>query len=84
MPLPVGCFDLLLKADYDLRKEADRIGLAACIRDTGHLIRRLPDKATAVDLLLDVVRRLHADQPEATRWREPMARHWFGATVRAA
>jgi nucleoside phosphorylase len=80
-------FDLLWESGYDLRKEADRIALAACIRDAGHLIRRLPDKATAVDLLLDVARRLHADQPEATRWRERMARRWYGAivaTVRAA
>src|SRR6266540_2595406 len=74
-------FDLLLDAGYDLHNKAGLTAFAACLRELGPLVRRIPEKTTAVDLLLDTAERLHADQPEATRWRERSAREWYGAMV---
>ncbi|MEU7947391.1 hypothetical protein AB0C50_22160 [Micromonospora taraxaci] len=72
---------LLWNAGYDISDQAGLIDFTKCMRKLAPLVRRFPDKATAVDLLLDVAARLHADQRKPTRWRERSTGEWFGAVV---
>lgn len=75
-------FALLWDAGYDLDVKSDLTAFTACFSEVGPLLERLPDRTSAIDLILDTARRLNLFQPAATRWRKRAAAVW-GAGIAA-